>query len=580
MKQNSVSIYSEPSRRRILFMFVCVLLLAIVPLLPQSDFNTKGEPREAVVAMSMLQQNDWILPRNNGGEIPYKPPMFHWLVAASSVFTGGEVGEFASRFPSAIALVVLAGGTFAFIARRSDSEKGLLSALLLVTSSEVWRAGTNCRVDMLLTLFIVGAIYYIYQWWERGMRNLPWMAILLMSAGTLTKGPVGIILPCLVAGVFMLLRGRRFFEVFIRLCLAGVLALILPACWYAAAWHKGGEEFIALVIDENFGRMTGTMTYDVHSHAWPYNIVMLLAGLLPWTLIFLLALFAIKKKEWREGMQWLRENFATLLKHMRQSDPLTVICGVAASVIFIFYCIPKGKRGVYLLPAYPFICYFATSTFLFLSRRMRKGALSLGYLLASIAALEFMAFIASLFVAKIPSTHTFGSWIWSFVALGVAIGWWRYGRAQSGAKSGIYIAGVALCIYMSAWGTFMPAVMAPKSARPVAEAISSQFPDSQDAIYEFIADAEEAAGDPIHFFELNFYLGDQIRNFRKERPSQGYLIISDEDAGKFFSQFEKEGYKFSRVYTPDRKVMKRQVALYLFSKADNTSSSACPKPTE
>ena len=54
-----------------------VLLMAIVTLLPflgLNEFSTKGEPREAVVAMSMLQQHNWILPINrlfSTGVLPY-----------------------------------------------------------------------------------------------------------------------------------------------------------------------------------------------------------------------------------------------------------------------------------------------------------------------------------------------------------------------------------------------------------------------------------------------------------------------------------------------------------------------------
>ena len=42
----------------------CVMLL---PFLGLTDFNTKGEPREAVVALSMLNSGDWILPVNKIG---------------------------------------------------------------------------------------------------------------------------------------------------------------------------------------------------------------------------------------------------------------------------------------------------------------------------------------------------------------------------------------------------------------------------------------------------------------------------------------------------------------------------------
>ena len=66
----------------------CVMLL---PFLGLTDFNTKGEPREAVVALSMLNSGDWILPVNNGMDIPYKPPFFHYCIALVSI--DGQCGR-------------------------------------------------------------------------------------------------------------------------------------------------------------------------------------------------------------------------------------------------------------------------------------------------------------------------------------------------------------------------------------------------------------------------------------------------------------------------------------------------------
>lgn len=61
---------ADMSRRRILLLLTIICCLALLPFLGLADFNTKGEPREAVVAFSILGQENWILPTNNGGEIP------------------------------------------------------------------------------------------------------------------------------------------------------------------------------------------------------------------------------------------------------------------------------------------------------------------------------------------------------------------------------------------------------------------------------------------------------------------------------------------------------------------------------
>lgn len=50
----------------------CVVTLFL--FLGDVFFNTRGEPREAIVAYSMLEHGNWILPVNNGDEIAFKPP--------------------------------------------------------------------------------------------------------------------------------------------------------------------------------------------------------------------------------------------------------------------------------------------------------------------------------------------------------------------------------------------------------------------------------------------------------------------------------------------------------------------------
>ena len=98
-----------------LLLVICVV--TILPFLGLPEYHTKGEPRESIVSYSMLESDNWILPRNNGGEIPYKPPFFHWTIAAVSTLNGGQVTEMTSRLPSAIALISMTLFGFLFFRR-------------------------------------------------------------------------------------------------------------------------------------------------------------------------------------------------------------------------------------------------------------------------------------------------------------------------------------------------------------------------------------------------------------------------------------------------------------------------------
>ena len=76
-----------------LLAILCVASLFL--FLGEALFNTRGEPREAVVALSMLQDGNWVLPVNNGVDMAYKPPLFHWCIALFSTIAGG-VSEYTS----------------------------------------------------------------------------------------------------------------------------------------------------------------------------------------------------------------------------------------------------------------------------------------------------------------------------------------------------------------------------------------------------------------------------------------------------------------------------------------------------
>ena len=104
------------------WLILAIAAVTILPFIGLTEFNTKGEPREAVVALSMINDGNWILPINNGGDIPYKPPFFHWLIALFSLLPG-YVSEFTARLPSALALIIMVVAGYRFFARRGRFEQ-------------------------------------------------------------------------------------------------------------------------------------------------------------------------------------------------------------------------------------------------------------------------------------------------------------------------------------------------------------------------------------------------------------------------------------------------------------------------
>ncbi|MDY5089927.1 MAG: glycosyltransferase family 39 protein [Prevotella sp.] len=556
------------------FTIVCVIAVMLtVPFLGLTDFYSKGEPREAVVAYTMVEHGNWILPINNGGDIPYKPPFFHWCIALFSLLQG-HVSEFTSRLPSALALVAMSVGGFVFFAKRKNANMALLATLLSLTAFEVHRAGINCRVDMVNTAFMVGALFLMFRWWERGKHTMPWLAILCMSGATLTKGPVGMLLPCAVMGVFMLTQRESLWSTVWRLGLTALLSLVLPLCWYYAAYLQGGDEFLRLVKEENIDRLLGKMAYESHENPFWYNFLTLITGWLPYTLLFVFSLFVLP---------WKRFSKSGFMQSVRRAEPMQVFVWLAFGLILFFYCIPKSKRSVYLLPCYPFMAWLMAQYVVWLVANRLSVVKAYAWLMGVLGVVLSVAFVV-LKTGVVPDTLFHGKHAADNIAMlhalesisvspshllfallpaavGVATIMTLLKKDDNLRNRVVWLSlSVVVALFLALDSTFQPAVLNTKADKPLAPQIEQRFDMTK--MYSYMSSPM------LHFFSLNFYLGDRIQQFEKVKPEDGVLMIPEDDVEEFKKTVGR-GYCLQRVWQIRRAVEeKHEVGFYKFCKRE------------
>lgn len=556
------------------FTIVCVIAVMLtVPFLGLTDFYSKGEPREAVVAYTMVEHGNWILPINNGGDIPYKPPFFHWCIALFSLLQG-HVSEFTSRLPSALALVAMSVGGFVFFAKRKNANMALLATLLSLTAFEVHRAGINCRVDMVNTAFMVGALFLMFKWWERGKHTMPWLAILCMSGATLTKGPVGMLLPCAVMGVFMLTQRESLWSTVWRLGLTALLSLVLPLCWYYAAYLQGGDEFLRLVKEENIDRLLGKMAYESHENPFWYNFLTLITGWLPYTLLFVFSLFVLP---------WKRFSKSGFMQSVRRAEPMQVFVWLAFGLILFFYCIPKSKRSVYLLPCYPFMAWLMAQYVVWLVANRLSAVKAYAWLMGVLGVVLSVAFVV-LKTGVVPDTLFHGKHAADNIAMlhalesisvspshllfallpaavGVATIMTLLKKDDNLRNRAVWLSlSVVVTLFLALDSTFQPAVLNTKADKPLAPQIEQRFDMTK--MYSYMSSPM------LHFFSLNFYLGDRIQQFEKVKPEDGVLMIPEDDVEEFKKTVGR-GYCLQRVWQIRRAVEeKHEVGFYKFCKRE------------
>lgn len=589
---------NDKSLRFVFWTVIIISAITLLPFLGNVDFTTKGEPREAVVAMSMLNQHNWILPINNGFDIPYKPPFFQWCIAALSMIAG-HVSEFTSRLPSALSLIVMLCVGALFYAKRKNNTIGLLSAMLALTAFEVHRAGTNCRVDMVLTMFIVCALYALYKWWEKDCRQLPWIAVLCMSGATLTKGPVGIVLPCFVMFVFMLftawqqgkLCGRIIWKTTYKLFLSAVLASVLPLIWYWAAYRQGGDQFMALVMDENVGRFLGKMKAVTHANPWHYNFLMLIAGWLPWTLPLLLSLFVLP---WRKFANSFTKGESTgkvtlksrIMAAMRKADAVQVFTWLSFLLILFFYCIPKSKRGVYLLPCYPFMAVLIVEYMVWL---VKRSLFPIRFYIGFLSIVGFILTVALVILRAglVPDSIFHGKHAWENIQmlhalsdgsmslgdilmalmplLAACLGLMTLMRRRSCFVTShpVFASTVmTLLVFMAFDGYYKPTVVGCQSLRPVAMQVE-QAAKGEPVFALTTINKREVGDDVLRLYGIDFYLGDNVRQLDVDRPRKGVVVVPAQCKPLLSEPFAKQ-YSFKEIMRTEHRASCFKDTIYVY----------------
>jgi 4-amino-4-deoxy-L-arabinose transferase-like glycosyltransferase len=273
-----------------------VLRLGAVPLLGPD------EPRYARVAVEMQRAGEWVRPTLQGQPWLEKPPLYYWLAGAA--FRALGESEAAARLPSVLAAVWTVGVTALVGARLFGAAVGLHAATVLGLSVLPFLYGRAASMDMLLAATVTTST---------GLLGLRFLGIAggfaipaaaaFAGLATLAKGPLGLLLPGLVAVAFILATRRWQL---VRECLSPAAVLLFLAVagpWYAAIGLDQGRRFLdVFILDHNVQRFTST----IHRHPGPfwYYVPVLLAGLFPWSGLVVPAL-AGARRERSDSEVWL-----------------------------------------------------------------------------------------------------------------------------------------------------------------------------------------------------------------------------------------------------------------------------------
>jgi 4-amino-4-deoxy-L-arabinose transferase-like glycosyltransferase len=341
--------------REVLWLLLPLGLLYFLPL-GLRPLTNPDEGRYVEIAREMAVSGDWVSPRLNGVLYFEKPPLMYWL-EAGAISLGG-MNLWVLRFWPAFLALLGCAAVYLLARELWGPLAGRWSAYVLGACAIYFGIGQIIILDMAVTVFLTWALAAFLLAVRtppgRKRRRLCWVFYGSMALALMTKGLIGVLIPCAIIFLWMLLlnRWRELRHAHLATGLFLLLALALP--WHLAAARAnpppGGWDWAHFFSrdphDQGF-----LWYYFVHEHVlryldpgvehrdhpWWFFTVILAGGLLPWTFFLPSALRAAARGGW------------TRLKR----EPEIVLLFLWALFPLLFFSASSSKLIPYILPSVP-----------------------------------------------------------------------------------------------------------------------------------------------------------------------------------------------------------------------------------
>jgi len=186
-------------------------------LLGPPNLLANDQEKTAAYVLDAYANGNWIIQQDAVGNVSSKPPMMTWLMALTAVASGG-VDDFSLYLAPglcvlAVTWMILAVGWFA-----RNQTAGFLGAMAYLLSTAAFKQVHLARTDPLFSVFVFGGALLVWRAATgRGSWNWFW---LVAALATLTKGPLGLLIPLL--GLPGLMLAPREHDVSDELTIDGV----------------------------------------------------------------------------------------------------------------------------------------------------------------------------------------------------------------------------------------------------------------------------------------------------------------------------------------------------------------------
>jgi 4-amino-4-deoxy-L-arabinose transferase-like glycosyltransferase len=339
----------SPGQRVWLSLLILTLLWIVIygpglfrpPLMDDADGSHADAGRE------ILARGDWVTLHENGIRYLEKAPLPYWGMALTFKVFG--VNTWAARLSLQLSVLLLACFIYQFGRRFLTPQAGFWAGVLFLATIGPYLFTRLLIPDVTIGLWIGLALYYFLEGWQSEAPTLfsCWMIAVVVALDLLTKGLIGLVFPCAIIFVFLLLTGTLRHLLKMRLISSTLVFLLVAAPWHilAALGNPPAGQARGFLwfyfMNEQFLRYLGKrypMDYATVPLVLFYGLLFL--WFLPWSAFLPQALAQIR----------LRLSHVAGVRKSREAVFLLLFCWAAVILLFFSF---STRQEYYLAPTLP-----------------------------------------------------------------------------------------------------------------------------------------------------------------------------------------------------------------------------------
>ena len=348
--------FSKATEKQLVFLWLFFCFIALTYELGGVPPYHSDENYYVESTRNMVESGDYLTPIHHDEKRFAKPILYYWLMSASYKIFG--VSLVSARLTSAIFGSLAIGMLYLISNRLFEGRTALYSVLILPATFLYFQISRWATTDIVMNFFVLLAMYFFVRFYQGDFKgkNDAYLFYLAMALGFMTKGPPAVIIPVMIAVIFLVTTGRQNSWSNMRIGMGLVILTLVILPWFATMFILHGDDFKNHIVG---AEITNRLVHDTPLSFYYFSV--LFRYHLPWVLFFIVAFlhqFGFCGHSFSpvsKGSAYFRQVLGNMKTRVRlllsRENESVLLCYIWILVCLVLFTLVRTEHSRYMLPA-------------------------------------------------------------------------------------------------------------------------------------------------------------------------------------------------------------------------------------